>query len=361
MCRRPSTLRRLWFAGLLGLSCGFVALWQSTGMAQIRSDESVLFFPTTAWPSDNGRQWQVSVHGWIFEAEESSTLRTELLRELERFLPADVSDEERKTFQRRLRPFLFDNERGKIVTIRLGDRDIPLDRSAIDGHFEQTLQIAGDDVLPGDKLPVRALTPSSDNRRFEGVVYCLAAQGISVVSDIDDTIKITEMHDKDLVFRNTFLRPFAAVEGMADVYRRWAESGAHVHYVSMSPWQLYEPLQAFVTGAGYPEGSFHLRRFRAKDASLLSLLSDPAEPKQAVIGELIAHYPQRRFILVGDSGQKDPEVYGLLYRRFPQSIEHIYIRNVSREPRTAPRYSDAFRGVPPQTWTVFDRATELPK
>jgi phosphatidate phosphatase APP1 len=66
------------------------------------------------------------------------------------------------------------------------------------------------------------------------------------------------------------------------------------------------------------------------------LLESPEKFKLKVIGDLFQRYPQRRFVLVGDSGERDPEVYGRLTREFPAQVVHIFIRDVTSEPPDAP-------------------------
>ena len=109
------------------------------------------------------------------------------------------------------------------------------------------------------------MTPAGDDRRFEGQVQLLGRTGISIVSDIDDTIKISEVPVRKELLANTFLRDFKAVPGMSEAYRQWVAAGASLHYVSASPWQLYSALSEFMEQQKFPKGSFHLRLFRLKD------------------------------------------------------------------------------------------------
>jgi phosphatidate phosphatase APP1 len=130
-----------------------------------------------------------------------------------------------------------------------------------------------------------------------------------VISDIDDTIKITQVRDRRATLRNTFLRPFEPAPGMAEFCQNLARSNhAEFHYVSASPWQLYLPLAEFVRSNGFPSGTFVLKKFRWKDRSFLSLFADPEKYKSAVIEPLLKRFPNRRFVLIGDSGEL-PEIY----------------------------------------------------
>ena len=91
----------------------------------------------------------------------------------------------------------------------------------------------------------------------------------------------------------------------------------------------------------------------------MSLFDDPTEYKPAVIEPVMKSFPRRRFILVGDSGEKDPEVYGDLARKYPEQVLHIFIRAVNGESPDAERFRTAFDGLPRKKWTVFTRVEDL--
>jgi hypothetical protein len=331
-------------------------------MSEIKSDERVIFFPTLAARSADGQSWSVPIHGWIFEPEEDDRLRRVTVRTLCQTFDLPPGELSTELFERRIRLFLVDNERWKRIAIRLVDQERKLPRSHADGHFTETLQLPAalvDPAIERGRLRYSAVTRPNDPRRFHGISFCLPRRGLSVVSDIDDTIKVTQVRDKRQVMRNTFLREFQAVEGMSAVYRRWALAGLSFHFVSASPWQLYEPLSKFIHEAGFPEASFHLKRFRLKDSSLVRLFEDPIRYKLAEIEPLLQTFPERCFVLVGDSGEKDPEVYGVLARRYPNQIRRIFIRDVTGEAADAPRYREAMDGLPHDLCQLFRQPSEL--
>jgi len=66
------------------------------------------------------------------------------------------------------------------------------------------------------------------------------------------------------------------------------------------------------------------------------------ELKQNVIKDRMASYPNRRFILIGDSGEHDPEIYGWAASSFPDQVKEIYIRNVTHEEFGNQRLNNAF-------------------
>jgi phosphatidate phosphatase APP1 len=335
--------------------------------SEIKDDEVVVFYPTYARQVDDGRAWRVLIHGSIFEPEEGSLTREATLSLLRRSLGLARGQTDTELFKKRARAFLVDNERGKRITVRLGGKVYEAGTSAANGHFRAALKLPAAEtqrLVPADPdkpdwLTFQALTRPGDRRTFAGRVQLIGPQGLSVISDVDDTIKISMVSDRRALVRNTFLRPFQPVEGMSAVYRQWAAAGAAFHYVSASPWQLYGPLSEFLRAQDFPPGSFHLKLFRLKDASALELFASQEGYKSKVIEGILADFPDRRFILVGDSGEQDPEIYGALARRHPGQIVCILIRDLDGSTKAHPRFQAAFRGIPGDRWRVFRDAEEL--
>merc|ERR1712224_1026332 len=140
-------------------------------------------------------------------------------------------------------------------------------------------------------------------------------------SDIDDTVKITELFKgREIFLRNSFLREFRAVKGMSDLYRRWVrEYGANFKFVSKSPPEFHEPLREFLIREGFPGASLSL-------CPLFGL--ERKRFKEQRIATILAEFPARQFVLVGDSGEADPEIYAEILRKHPYQIIKIIIREV---------------------------------
>ena len=81
--------------------------------------------------------------------------------------------------------------------------------------------------------------------------------------------------------------------------------------------------------------------------------------KSSVIRNLIKAFPGRQFILVGDSGEHDPEVYGAMARRFPGQIACTLIRQLDAPPDSPRRYLRAFRDIDPTRVQIFRYSSEL--
>ena len=65
------------------------------------------------------------------------------------------------------------------------------------------------------------------------------------------------------------------------------------------------------------------------------------------------------FILVGDSGERDPEIYGAIARKHPKQIQRIFIRSVTDDAPDGDRYKSAFAEVPPERWQVFKKPEDI--
>ena len=138
-----------------------------------------------------------------------------------------------------------------------------------------------------------------------------------------------------------------------------ADPAVSFHYVSGGPHQLYPALAAFLQAEDFPQGTVHLRSIDLA-AEIFSAGSDTRPHKLAVIGQLLGDFPGRRFVLVGDSAEQDPEIYGELARVHPDRIAAILIRDVTGEPFDAPRYAAALRGLPDGMVRLFTDPGQLP-
>ena len=329
----------------------------------LKADERALFYSTLGWRDAEAGVWHVPVHALVFEPERS-VLTTAALRAALGLAAEPKNAVERQILIERLRAFVVDNERGKDISVRVGDREFSIGKSPANGHTHGEFQLTDAELKAtagagAKSLSFQAVTRAGDTREFRGTAQLLGDTGLSVISDVADTIKVSHVRDRQALLRKTFYEPFQAVEGMAALYRAWATNGASFHYVSASPWQLYEPLAEFTAASGFPAGSWHMKQFRVTDGSFLALLDSPEKYKPGVIEPMLRQFPQRRFILVGDSGERDPEIYGALARQFPTQVQRIFIRDVTGEVATAPRYEVAFKDVPRETWQIFPRPEDI--
>ena len=341
----------------------------------LRDDERVRFYDTVASQASDGH-WRYCVDGWTFEPEArpgaALVLATVLGIDREALDAA-----ERRRFDARTRLFLADDERGKSLSLTLHGVAEPLrlPRSDSEGRITHCFELSQSppsgrwwpfqraDAMPDAARSAVASTPSGRNSDAngdaEGRALVLPAEGVSIVSDIDDTIKDTRVLERREMLLNTFVRPFKPVPGMAaayqaidaDTFEGGNDNGTRFHYLSGSPHPLQPALAGFLRAEGFPEGSLHLREVEVIE-DLFGETGTFAH-KRAVLDALLAAAPARRFVLVGDSGERDPEIYGATARAWPDRILAIRIRDVTGESREAARYVEAFRDLPEDLWAVF--------
>jgi phosphatidate phosphatase APP1 len=162
------------------------------------------------------------------------------------------------------------------------------------------------------------------------------------------------------MLQRTFAEPFVAIEGMSQVYQKWAEQGALFHYVSSSPWQIYDSLYEFLVSQNFPIGSMHLKWFRLRDEIFKRWQILRRKSKAGVIRNLMRRLPDRSFVFVGDSGERDPEIYAKLAAKYPRQVARICIRQIDAHPLDAIRLNKIYRRygmtVPIQ---VFSNASQL--
>lgn len=349
------------------------------------NDELARLFPTAGWQDESGR-WSLPLHFEIYEAERDDPLRAALLAPLRRELELEPGTPEAERFLARASLFLVDHERRESRVVTVAGQSFRIGPTAPNGHAEAVVTLSEEAVAAALKAG-GASGPSGAPRLLTATIgepgalghattqlLLIPPQGLSVVSDLDDTLKVSEVGSRSRVLRRTFVEPFEAVPGMAALCQRLSAAGAAFHYVSLSPWQLTGPLQEFFAEQRFPAGALELQHFRLQDGDFADLIGDSRAKKLAVLEPLLARWPQRRFVLIGDSGQADPEVYGELARRRPEQIAAIWIRRTpqmagAKEPGTgasgdavaleSARYAAAFASVPPERWRLFDDPATL--
>ena len=155
-----------------------------------------------------------------------------------------------------------------------------------------------------------------------------------IISDIDDTVIRSNVTRKlrmvlELALSNARTRkPFAGVSAFYRALHAGASGGEAnpIFYVSKSPWNLLPPLLDFLEHQGIPLGPLLLRDYGRH------LLTSSSNHKERSIDQILRTYPELAFVLIGDSGEQDPEIYREVVRRWPRRIRAIYIRGVNDDP-----------------------------
>ncbi|KAK9369354.1 hypothetical protein V1509DRAFT_620530 [Lipomyces kononenkoae] len=231
-----------------------------------------------------------------------------------------------KSLQERIAPFISRPIAHEDVAIHVGSTETEeySTYSVIttdSGHFGVRLRLAYEPAISCVECGEDLITVEEVN--------IIEPYGVSLISDIDDTVKHTGITGaKKGIFKNVFVKDYNELEirGVADWYQKLNKMGVPIHYVSNSPWQLYPSIAKFLHRAGLPTGSVHLKHY---NGFLYGLLEPAVERKRFNLESILVDFPQRKFILVGDSGEMDLEAYVALTCQFPDQVLAIYIRDVT--------------------------------
>ena len=236
--------------------------------------------------------------------------------------------------------FLVNQERENApVIVRLADRqwDTTTDK---EGYFRVELRdLAG--LTPGWHRIGGQVDQSSTET---GLLVVPEANTLGLISDLDDTILVTEVNSARRMLANSLLRnPLQrqAVPGTAKLYRQLASrnadpAAAPIFYLSASPRQLHFSLETFLGHNGFPPGVLITKRVTNDETS--EPLRDQIAYKKSRIEEILARVPHARFTLIGDDGERDPEIYHEIRALHPDRVDAIWIRRVDPEPKR-PRIS----------------------
>ena len=130
--------------------------------------------------------------------------------------------------------------------------------------------------------------------------YLVSDQGLTVISDIDDILRVTKIYQPKQGLLNTFAKPFTPWMDMPDIYRNWSESlpNTHFHYLTTTPEQVTRNYMQFIYST-YPGGSFDTRPLNFSNvAATLSI-------RKFLLDKIFKTYPHRQFILVADTSNSD--------------------------------------------------------
>jgi len=234
---------------------------------------------------------------------------------------------------RSARKLAASNLKGARVEVRFAGRTVRA-TSGHDGEFAVEIVAPEGASFPAGVQPIEASVRGATARSTVQVVPAEAP--FLVVSDLDDTLVVTNVGSVRGVVESTFLRDETTqppVPGMAALLRCLREGRAApppIAIVSGTPVQLAERVERFLQRNGFPPAALFLRNLGPRT------LSGYKEP---ILAELRARFPQP-LVLVGDSGERDPEIYGALARSEPGRVLRIYVRRAG-----VPGPAERFEGM----------------
>lgn len=318
----------------------------------LRDRESLILVPTVAFHNQTSNIWNAKNQGWYYEEDYLQAKIVE--KAFEEILNRDLDFD-------RINLFAADGQEKKNVCID-GFNQTICSKTDDNGRMENYFQF-NNIPLNQAKLSYQVSVPNK-KLSLQNEIYLCGNQGYTFISDIDDTIKVTGVTSTFDTLMNTFSGNFKAVQGMANIYRYWQDKyQATFAYLTASPDQLYPFLREFLERENFPLGSFHMRHFTWFDKNFLSFFfsTNYIASKTDTIEMFLKNTMNRKFILLGDSFQKDPNIYANITAKNLDRIEKVFIRKYANDTSTQLKLEQIFQNIPRNKWATFETGDDLPK
>ncbi|KAB8293508.1 hypothetical protein EYC80_007814 [Monilinia laxa] len=226
-----------------------------------------------------------------------------------------------------------ESDGGGAVTPGGGAQNITLvGQTTVEGDYDQFIQIAnvsgpGGYLAPGnDTTDIQRLNVYTDGTLSGNATsYLVPESGITIISDIDDILRITKIYEPKEGLLNSFARPFTQWMNMPDIYANWSRTipNFHFHYLTTTPEQVTRNYMQFIYD-NYPGGSFDTRPLNFSDVSATLSI------RKFLLTKIFETYPHRKFILVADTSNADVmKDYPEMVTDFPGQVQCIFLRNTS--------------------------------
>ncbi len=258
--------------------------------------------------------------------------------EVDHTAPSGAGDPRWRNVFAALGRFESDEVPGARVAIRYGDavQEVVTDP---DGYFTTWIDGSAPDEAGAGWRKVRADLVDPPGLPGESRILVPSASArIGIISDLDDTVIRTGVRRLVRMLASTFLEnartrlPFPGVAAFYQALHAGTTGSAQapIFYVSSSPWNMHDFLLEFLEIRGIPVGPLLLRDWTMSHETFRP--RGHHSHKTEAIELLFSTYPDLPFILIGDSGQHDPEIYREMARRHPGRVPAIYIRDVTANP-----------------------------
>jgi Uncharacterized conserved protein (DUF2183) len=187
--------------------------------------------------------------------------------------------------------------------------------------------------------------------------YLVPTTGITIISDIDDILRVTKIYQPKEGLLNSFARPFAPWMNMPELYQNWSNTipDFHFHYLTTTPEQITANYMDFIYST-YPLGSFDTRPLNFSDVSATLSI------RKFLLEKIFQTYPKRKFILVADTSNSDVmKDYPAMATEFPGQVLCIWLRNTSStDPSDKfPYDTTGFKDLNQNTYMFFNVPDDL--
>ena len=188
--------------------------------------------------------------------------------------------------------------------------------------------------------------------------WLVPPEGVVVLSDVDDVLRLTKIYQPAEALRNTFARDYQPWDAMPGVYAAWhAQQPAqpyHFHYLTTTPQQAARRYLAFLL-AYYPPGSFESRPLN------FTTVDQTFSIRRLLLDRILETFPRRRFVLVGDTTNPDIMADYPAVAKAHANVACILLRNTSASDANNrfPYDTSAFQGLDPASYMFFRRSDDL--
>ncbi|OJD24144.1 hypothetical protein ACJ73_04495 [Blastomyces percursus] len=229
------------------------------------------------------------------------------------------------------------------VTNMEGDFDSFIEIRNVSGAFP----IPGNETRKTQRLKLYAYGTDTGN----ATAYLIPPEGLTLISDIDDVLRVSKIFSIREGLNNLFGRPFVPWKNMPEIYANWSRSlpDLHFHYLTTTPEQLTRPYVDYIFKT-YPAGTFDTRIVNFTDlGATLSI-------REFLLDKVFQTFPKRKFIIVGDTTNLDiMSSYPQLVTKYPGQVQCILLRNTSASDNSnrVPYNTKWFQGIDQQMYMFF--------
>ncbi|KAI1135753.1 hypothetical protein F5Y05DRAFT_159553 [Hypoxylon sp. FL0543] len=187
--------------------------------------------------------------------------------------------------------------------------------------------------------------------------YLVPPTGFTVISDIDDILRVTKIYDPKEGLLNSFARAFTPWMNMPEIYANWSATipDFHFHYLTTTPEQVTRNYMEFIYKT-YPLGSFDTRPLNFSDVSATLSI------RKALLDKIFQTFPQRKLVLVADTSNSDVmKDYPQLVRDYPGQVQCIFLRNTTATDSSDlfPYDTSGFEGIDQRQYMFFVTPDDL--
>ncbi|KAJ7066649.1 hypothetical protein C8F01DRAFT_1218625 [Mycena amicta] len=199
--------------------------------------------------------------------------------------------------------------------------------TTVEGDFATSILVSDGQLTSGNqtsgiqRLDIHTAGTDTGN----ATAYLVPSSGLTVISDIDDILRVTKIYEPKEGLLNSFARPFTPWMNMPEIYANWSKSlpDLHFHYLTTTPEQITRNYMEFIY-ATYPLGSFDTRPLNFSDVSATLSI------RKFLLERVFQTFPERKFVLVADTSNSDVmKDYPAMASEFPGQVHCILLRNTS--------------------------------